>query len=175
MLRRGFLLGALAAWPAWAHTPYGQWTVYRKKHLLIGCHREAPDGYAAAKAVVADLAEHLPEARARVARAPHAGRLARLFATDQLDVAVLSPASARAMRDGQGAFVPYGPVSLAALTVVAAGWICAAHARLPARHAWLIAEALAESSIAQPGRAEQPLEWHPGAEAFLSGDPVPAD
>ena len=21
------------------HTPYGQWVVYRKKHLLIGCHK----------------------------------------------------------------------------------------------------------------------------------------
>jgi hypothetical protein len=27
------------------HTPYGQWVVYRKKHLVIGCHREDPATY----------------------------------------------------------------------------------------------------------------------------------
>ena len=32
--------GALAAAVLLSgHTPYGQWVVYRKKHLLIGCHK----------------------------------------------------------------------------------------------------------------------------------------
>ena len=37
------------------HTPYGQWVVYRKKHLLIGCHKEDPRTYVLAKEAVALL------------------------------------------------------------------------------------------------------------------------
>ncbi len=54
------------------HTPYGQWVVYRKKHLLIGCHKADPETYDLAKRVVALLDAHLPAAKSRVARAPNA-------------------------------------------------------------------------------------------------------
>ena len=86
------------------HTPYGQWVVYHQKHLLIGCHKADPETYELAKRVVALLAEHLPAAKSRVARAPDAGRLASLLGTAQLAVATLSGADAAAMLAGSGRF-----------------------------------------------------------------------
>ena len=51
----------LASWQvAGAHTPYGQWVVYRKKHLLIGAHRADPATYELAKKLAAVLAHSLP-------------------------------------------------------------------------------------------------------------------
>jgi len=35
----GLALAAASCAAAGAHTPYGQWVVYRQKHLLIGAHR----------------------------------------------------------------------------------------------------------------------------------------
>ena len=40
--RRAVLAGcgaAVIAAPAFAHTPYSQWVVYRRKQLLVGAHR----------------------------------------------------------------------------------------------------------------------------------------
>ena len=69
--RRIVTLAAAAAaqLALWGHTPYGLWVVYRKKHLLIGCHRGDPETYVLAKRVVGLLEEHLPAAKSRVARA----------------------------------------------------------------------------------------------------------
>jgi len=172
MNRRALLkaagLGA-AALVLGGHTPYRQWVVYRKKHLLIGCHRQDPRTYELAQDAVAVLDEHLPAASARVARAPHAGRLASLLGTEQLDVAVLAADQAAAMRVGSGAFEPYGPISLNLLSPLR-DRLLIARSDFPARHAWLVAEALMETTRA--GDASIPL--HPGARAFLRGDPVPA-
>jgi len=56
LTRRG-LVGAVAALavaaPAHAHTPYRQWVVYRKRHLLVGCHRGDAPAYPRAKASLA--------------------------------------------------------------------------------------------------------------------------
>lgn len=115
-LAGGVVLAAAAgARPTAAHTPYAQWVVYRKKHLLIGCHREDPATYDHAKRIVAALEVELPAARARVARAPRPGRLASLLGTDQLDVAVLDTATADILARGVGAFAPYGPIPLSPL------------------------------------------------------------
>ncbi|MEL7174652.1 MAG: hypothetical protein AAFN05_17015, partial [Pseudomonadota bacterium] len=78
--RRRFLAAALwaVAGNAAAHTPYGQWVVYRQKHLLIGAHRGDARTYEQAKAVVAALEVELPAAAARVARGPHPQRIASL-------------------------------------------------------------------------------------------------
>ena len=119
----GVTVGALAAptaslspWNAQAHTLYGQWVVYRKKHLLIGCHRKDPLTFDLAKRIEAEFTHALPEAKARVARAPHPERLASLLGTDQLEIAVLAIAEAEAMAAGTGEFAPYGrqPLTLLA-------------------------------------------------------------
>jgi len=156
------------------HTPYGQWTVYRRKHLLIGCHREDGETYALAGRIAAQLGSHLPEARARVARAPGPGRLASLLGTGQLDLAVLAPAGAQAIRAGRGPFAAYGPVPLALLLPLGAH-LLAAHADFPARHAWLVADALLGTPLApEAPRPENPaLPWHPGSLARLEGRLAP--
>lgn len=175
MIRRRFLktLGvAVAAILLCGHTPYGQWTVYRKKHLLIGCHRADPATYDLAKQVVAVLGQHLPSAKSRVARAPKPGRLASLLGTDQLHVAVIDWQLAERMAAGEAEFKPYGSIPL---TVIASlgGHALIAHSSLPKRHVWLVASALSESvkSFTVPDGTSLPL--HPGAQAFRNGEPEP--
>ncbi len=166
--------GAAAAVLLSGHTPYGQWVVYRKKHLLIGCHRADPPTYDLAKQAVALLAEHLPAAKARVARAPDARRLASLLGTDQLEVAILDRERAAAMRAGSGRFAPYGPIALSLLTPLE-GRLLVSRADFPQRHAWLVTGALAGTDLAPAAPAEDHgLPWHPGSRAFLEGQPEPA-
>ena len=156
------------------HTPYGQWVVYRKKHLLIGCHKADPETYELAKRVVAELATHLPAAKARPARAPDARRLASLLGTEQMDVAILSAGDAAAMAAGSGPFEPYGAIALRLLSPVGDRLlICREDFR--ERHAWLVTGALASTAVAPDGApsAESALPWHPGSSAFLEGKPEP--
>jgi hypothetical protein len=150
------------------HTPYGQWVVYRKKHLVIGCHRADPETYELAKRAVDVLAVHLPDAQARVARAPDARRLASLIGTDQLEVAVLSADDARGMIAGEGPFEPYGAIQLVALAPLA-GRVLVARADFPERHAWLVTGALGRTELAESmARGEDPgIPWHPGSIARL--------
>jgi hypothetical protein len=166
--------GTAAALLLGGHTPYGQWVVYRKKHLLIGCHRSDPQTYALAKRVVRLLEEHLPAARSRVARAPDAGRLASLLGTAQMDVAILGRADAAAMLQGSGSFAPYGAIDLRALTPLD-GRLLIARADFPERHAWLVTAALAATDVAPAAdpSGDPGIPWHPGSRAFLEGGPEP--
>ncbi len=166
--------GAAAAILLGGHTPYGQWVVYRKKHLLIGCHKADPETYELAKRVVKLLDEHLPAAKSRVARAPDAGRLASLLATAQMDVATVSPPDAIAMLSGSGRFAAYGPVALRLLTPLR-GRILIAREDFPERHAWLVTAALGGSDVtAQIDALHDPvIPWHPGSLGFLEGRPEP--
>lgn len=167
---------AAAALSLGGHTPYGQWVVYRKKHLLIGCHKTDPETYDLAKRVVALLARHLPAAKSRVARAPDSGRLASLLGTAQMDVAILGLADAAAMLMGADHFEAYGPIALRVLTPVDSR-LLVARADFPERHAWLVTRALAGTDLApaaeRPGEPDIP--WHPGSLAFLEGRPEPDD
>ena len=178
-MNRRWLVAALAvlaaAPPAVAHTPYGQWVVYRKKHLLIGSHRADLRTYVLAKTVAAILRAHLPEAQARVARAPNAYRLASLVGTDQMDVVVLAWADAAGMFKGEGEFKPYGAIALRLLASLGDRALLA-HARVPARHAWLVSAALGDEPLAQGGLPADGtvVPWHPGSLAFREGKPEPA-
>ena len=158
------------------HTPYGQWVVYRKKHLLIGCHKADPETYDVAKRVVALLEKHLPAVKSRVARTPDAGRLASLLGTAQMAVATLGAADAAAMLRGTGRFEAYGAIALRILTPVA-GRLLVARADFPVRHAWLVTGALVGTDLAptpkRPG--DFGIPWHPGSLAFLAGRPEPVD
>lgn len=167
---------AAAAFVLSGHTPYGQWVVYRRKHLLIGCHKSDPETYELAKAVVAWLDEHLPDAEARVARAPAPSRLASLLGTDQLDVAILGWEEAEQMRAGEEIFAAYGEIPLQVLTPIGKH-VLIAHERMPERHVWLVAEALSDAE--QVMQASMPqgtaLPWHSGAALFNNGAPLPEE
>lgn len=177
MNRREFLWVPvlLASWQAvGAHTPYRQWVVYRKKHLLIGAHRADQTTYGLAKKLAAVLAHNLPKSKCRVARAPTAQRLASLIGTDQLDVAVLNSADAIGMLNGSGQFEPYGPISIRQLAKIG-GRLLVAHQRLPARHAWLIAATLDQTKTIDMRKldSDSDISWHSGALSYLRGKPQP--
>lgn len=166
-MRRRVLIGgiaALAAVPtmAPAHTLYGQWIVYRQKHLLVGCHRGDEAGFETAKAIRTVLDKELPEARAQVARAPFPGRLARLLGTDQIPTAVLQPEIATAIVEGKGEFAPYGPVALTAVAQIGAH-VLVARADFPEHHGALVFGALQHAGLARtPDAAALGLAVHPG-------------
>jgi hypothetical protein len=177
MNRRRLLKLSAAAWLVTllgGHTPYGQWVVYRRKHLLIGCHREDPRTYELAQQVVGLLADHLPDASARVARAPDAQRIASLLGTDQLEASVLPESEAVAMLDGSGDFIPYGAIALRLLVPVG-DRLLVARAEFPERHAWLVTGALVGTKlVADPPRmADSGVPWHPGSVAMIEGRPAP--
>lgn len=159
-----------------AHTPFNQWVVYRRKHLLIGCHKEDMETYALAKRIVEILATSLPAAKARVARAPTAGRLASLLGTDQLDVALLDYKDAALMAAGKGTFEPYGKIDLKTI-LLHPQYALVGRAEIPAKHAWLIAHALREIGLDHKTLENTlpPLAWHNGANLYLSGEPFPGN
>ncbi len=164
--RRALLIGlaVLVACPAAAHTLYPQWVAYRRKHLLVGCHRKDLETYRLAQDLVEEINHALPTAKARVARAPHPERLASLIGTDQMEVAILSRADALEMAAGQGKFAPYGQLPLTRITGVG-NHVLVADADLPQRHAWMLAAALPDLSP----RAQTGLPLHPGAAAQRDG------
>ncbi|MGH6924519.1 MAG: hypothetical protein ACRED5_12345 [Propylenella sp.] len=168
-------MAAAAALLLGGHTPYRQWVVYRRKHLLIGCHRADPRTYELAQRAVLQLVQHLPSSRARVARAPNAGRLASLLGTEQMEVAILSPADAAAMVSGAGGFEPYGPIALRLLTPIA-DRLLVSRAEFPARHAWLVAGALVGTplALAPAPEIDHGVPWHVGSRAFLNDEPEPS-
>ena len=169
-----FLLAGAQA--AGAHTPYGQWVVYRKKHLLIGAHRADPATYVLAKKLAGILAKHLPKSKSRVARAPTAERLASLIGTDQLDVAVLRQEDAVAVFQGSGKFAPYGPIAIRQLATMGSH-LLVAHERLPNRHAWLVVATLHANKAVGDSKPipESKIGWHPGGLSFLQGQPEPVE
>ena len=173
LLRAGLAAGALTL--AAGHTPYQQWVVYRRRHLLVGCHRGDPSTYDLAKRAVALLEEHLPEAQARVARAPDARRLASLLGTEQLDLSVLGGAEAAAMRAGRDAFAAFGEIAVAALLPLGPRWLIAREA-FPTRHGRLVTTALVDTDLVARTTIEAavpPLPWHSGTRAFLAGEGEP--
>lgn len=158
---------ALCAAPALAHTPYGQWVVYRKKHLLIGAHRGDARTYALAKALAAGLATELPEAKARVARGPRPQRIASLIGTGQLFLAVLSSEEAERMANARAPFEGYRPTPVHALADLGGGYLLFAAPEFPEKHARLVAEAVDHAGLgSEPSASLHPV--HSGAAGYWS-------
>jgi hypothetical protein len=174
--RRRLLLGAAAAavsaTAASAHTPYGQWVVYRKKHLLIGAHRGDARTYDLARQLAAVLEDELPAARARVARGPRPQRIASLLGTGQILVAVLSKAEADRMAQALPPFEDYDPTPLRVLADLGGDYFLFASPELPDDHAWLVVQAL-EHGRAAAAPADLRLALHPGAAEYWNGRPRP--
>lgn len=170
------MLAALAG--ASAHTPYRQWQVYRRKHLLIGTSKADAPSYPLGKQVAEVLATHLPESSARVARGPTPLRLASLLTTGQLEVALLSGEHVAALRDGAAPFEDFGPTALVALFRFGGHWLVC-RPDFPDHHAWQVVRTLTEhagkieaAAPALPG--ECPVPVHLGALAYAAGEPLPA-
>jgi hypothetical protein len=168
----GLALAAASCAAAGAHTPYGQWVVYRQKHLLIGAHRGDARTYELAQAVVAALEDELPEARPRVARGPRPQRITSLMGTGQLFVSVLSADEAERMVDALPPFENYTPTPLRILATLEGEYHVFVSPDLPEDHAWLVTRALDHAQLGhRPDRVSIPL--HPGAVTFWEGGSMP--
>ena len=67
------------------HTPYRQWVVYRKRHLMILASKRDPEGYAKCRGLAERLAAAIPESRARPSRAANAERIQCKYRPEPLD------------------------------------------------------------------------------------------
>lgn len=179
-MRRRALIHACGTFGAWcllsAHTPYRQWQVYRRRHLVIGTSRADAPSYALGKRIVFVLLEHLPESSARVTRGPDPWRLASLLTTSQLDVVLLSTEDALALQEGRAPFEAFGPTELRALTRLGSHLLLT-QPDFPDRHAYLVAMTLSEHGDALEAAVEiaaKLVPAHPGALAYASGAPEPA-
>lgn len=180
MRRRGAIrLGlAGAAWLlAGGHTPYAQWTVYRRRFLLIGTSKADPPSYPLGRQIAEVIAEALPKSRARPSRAPDQWRLASLITTDQMDVILLSRKDAAALADGKEPFNDFGPVALRCLYTFG-DHLLLSRPDFPDRHAYLLAQSLDEHGGdipgAEPARPmEGPVAIHAGALAYANAMPLP--
>lgn len=176
--RRTMLVGAagmLMARAGRAHTPYRQWDVYRRKHLLIGTCRADPGSYPLGKRLVAILAASLPDSKARVTRAPDQLRLASLLTTGQLQLVLLQIGEAVALAGGNAPFAEFGPNPLR-LVFALEGYALLCGEEFPARHAWLVTWALADllpdpKSLVATG--EPGLALHEGSRTYFAGGPQP--
>ena len=72
------------------HAPWGQWQVYRMRHMLILSVIEDKNSYPFSKKIIDSLEQTLPESRARPARARGFRRVYSLLSTDQMSLVVLS-------------------------------------------------------------------------------------
>ena len=146
-MHRRTMLKTAAALSAWSltsgHTPYKQWQVYRRKHLLIGTNKADPPTYELGKKVAGLLAEELPESRARVARAPHAWRLASLLTSDQIQLVLLAKEDVDGLSSGRDGFEAFGPTPLRALYRYGDYWLIS-RPDFPDEHATLVARTLVE-------------------------------
>ena len=164
----GLIAGIFVSQLATAHTPYKQWVVYRKKHLLIGTDKSIEGSYPLGKQLAEILANHLPESRARVARTPNSERMASLLATGQFDVALLPRGQAVAMARGDPPFTDYGPIELR--TLYAKGnFLLVCRAEFSEEHAYLVTQTLLQNvnkTLNIPLESEVPL--HPGSHNYFS-------
>lgn len=118
MNRRSFLIAACATLtPGWvqAHSPWGQYAVYRQKHLLVLSTRDDAPSYPYSKILVDAINRGAPEASARPARAKNLRRAYDLLRTDQFQFALLSAQNVVAMRDATGPFAGEKKVALKAV------------------------------------------------------------
>jgi TRAP-type uncharacterized transport system substrate-binding protein len=180
MLRRKFLhVGMVAtAWfAAGAHTPYRQWQVYRQRHLLIGTSKTDAPTYPLGQKIAEVLATHLPASSARVTRGPDSWRLASLLTTGQLEIAVLSAADVAALRDGRAPFAAFGPTALNALFGFG-DYYLVCRPEFPPHHAYQVVQTLVNNAALISGArfldaSASPIALHPGARAYVLGEPMP--
>jgi hypothetical protein len=123
------------------HTPYGQWTIYRRRNLFIVASRTDKRAVQLAQMIAEKLAEELPESRARYTRANDTVRVASLLATEQLDVAVISADEAVRIFTGSGEFRATGPVPLRLLAELNQHVVTTTET-FSEKHAYVLAQAL---------------------------------
>ena len=181
MNRRQFITLASVATGAivlCGHSPYRQWQVYRKTHLVIVTSRDDLAGDDLAEQCAAIVRTALPDSKATVGRGPDVRRIASLMSTRQAEVAVLSRQNALAMYRGEGTFEQYGSIALRVLVENDAHQLICRE-DFPLQHGFLLAEALLTGGtglgLSIPpinSAASRDIPPHAGALAFAEGRAV---
>ena len=157
--------------------PDRMWPMYRRYYLLIVGQRDDEIASAFAGAVVDVLARFLPASRAQLVRAADTRRVGVLIATDQQDVAIMAAESAEALFRGKPPFDDIRNVPLR-LIVSFGSHVLVCRPDFMARHAYLLAQTLAEHKDALPtpaGAPEGVVPAHRGSHAFFAGEEMPND
>jgi hypothetical protein len=155
--------------------PDRMWLIYRRYRLLIVGQRDDEIGSAFAGAVVDVLARFLPTSRARLARAADSRRIGVLIGTNQQDVAVMAAASAEALLLAKSPFEDIRNVPLR-LIVSFGSHVLVCRSDFMDRHAYLLAQTLAEHKDALPTLAGAPagvVPAHWGSHAYFAGEEMP--
>jgi hypothetical protein len=157
--------------------PDRMWPVYRRYHLLIVGQRDDAKNTALAAATADTLVRFLPASRAQVTSAPDERRVGVLIATVQQDVAIMAKEGAEALFTGKPPFSDIGGAQIRAV-VSFGNYLFVCRPDFKARHAYLIAQALAQHPERLPALASTPegaVPAHPGAAAFFAGGGAPND
>ena len=157
--------------------PDRMWSIYRRYRLLIVGQRDDEIASAFAGAVVDVLARFLPTSRAQLARAADTRRVGVLIGTNQQDVAIMAAESAEALFLAKPPFDDIRNVPLR-LIVSFGSHVLVCRPDFMARHAYLLAQTLAEHKDALPtpaGAPEGVVPAHRGSHAFFAGEEMPND
>ncbi|MGI9419042.1 MAG: hypothetical protein ACR2RA_14530 [Geminicoccaceae bacterium] len=127
---------------------------------MIGANKADPPTYELGKRIAELLAEELPESRARVARAPHAWRLASLLTSDQIQLVLFGEQDLGALRDGRDGFEAFGSTDLRTLYRFGDYWLVT-RPDFPDEHAALVTLTLAEHGAGLAKRQGLPGENGP--------------
>ncbi len=157
--------------------PDRMWSIYRRYRLMIVGQHDDEIAIAFARAVVDVLAGFLPASRAQLARATDTRRIGVLIATNQQDVAIMAAESAEALLLAKPPFDDIRNVPLR-LIVSFGSHVLVCRPDFMARHAYLLAQTLAEHKDALPTPAGAPkgvVPAHRGSHAFFAGEKGPND
>ena len=111
MKRRSFLFATLLAAPSvFGHSPWGQYVVYRQKHLLIMSSKTDPNSYPYSEVLAEALNRAEPSSKARPARAKSLERCYNLFSTNQMQFMLLPRDATVQMMLGSGEFAGKPPL-----------------------------------------------------------------
>ena len=175
LLVPGFFLVFLI--PAFAHSPWGQYQVYRQMHLLIMSSIPAGPTYPYSNKIVKAINEVIPEAKARPERAKNFDSVHSLFKTKQIQLVLLSKSNAKALLEGSTPFSGLGPGEAKGLYAFG-DLLLLGQNDFPDSNVWLLADALKKIHNRLPG-ALTPQQvmvlpnLHHSALLALRGNPIP--
>jgi TRAP-type uncharacterized transport system substrate-binding protein len=185
--RRRFLqiLGALSAQHYLsAHSPYGQWMMYRKIHLIILTSRADEVNWKTGEALAKLLALHLPSSKATYARAREFTDIVHLLNSKQHDMALIRDVDAKEGFTGTGRFTEDGPTPLQAIARIGA-YVLVTRDDFERSHAYLVAQMIDQkwhelnsfTGISQrpAPQPNAPLPVHPGAAEYYADPVKPAE
>ncbi len=169
-----FLISSLTAY---AHSPWGQYQVYRQKHLLILSTIVDEPTYPYSKKLVEAINQVIPEANTRPARAKNFERVHSLIKTKQLQLVLLSKGNAKALLEGSGPFSNFGAVDVRTLYSFG-DMLLLVQPDFSDSHVWLLADAFKKlyRSLPDAFPPEKILtlpNLHPAALLAIRGDPQP--